>query len=633
MALVEKFGDAFSVNTTTAGVQFTPSVSALHNGGFVVAWNYVGSSIVGQLYDGQNFRTGGEFVISTANTLEQFAPDIATLSDGTFVVAWAHESSSTDIDIRGRRFTEVGVGTSTDDFPIAITGLRDETLPSITAQLDGRYLVTWSQDDNLVNFVQRDASGNVLSGPGVIDAAPPGAPEKFSSVTALLDGTYVVGFEQGTEIYQRRLVANAVAERVENPGFGVADRPSISALEDGGYVVAFRHGGAAGNSARPFVSGQIYDALGNKVGGGFNPTVLAGAVDQTTPIVKGLVGGGFIVVWDDAQLGLRALTYDKLGQTVGDIIQLTPPGAGGSLGNIDVTQKHDGDVVIVWGGSSAADDVGINGQVLRVFNLVQGTSGDDRLATQLNGAVSHLTPDFQANDSILGLAGDDVLQGRGGNHDILDGGEGSDTASYIDAPSAVTANLAVPAFNNGEAIGDQYISIENLEGSFFADQLIGNGLANRLDGVDGDDIIEGLAGDDTLLGNFGSDNLDGGDGNDVLDGQDGSDTLTGGAGADRFVFATVSATPVGPGRDVVADFDRAQLDRLDVSRIDARVDLDGDQAFSFIGASAFTDAGQLRAVVSGTTTIVEGNVGGTLDADFQIQVTGALVLIEADFVL
>lgn len=628
MAFVEKIESVFDVNTTTAGVQFTPAVTALDNGGFAVAWNFVDSSIVGQLYDFQGFRSGGEFVLSTANALQQFAPDLATLSDGTFVAVWGHEFSATDIDVRGRRFGEDGAGL-TDDFPIAVTGLRDETLPSITAQLDGRYLVTWSQDDNQVNFVQKNADGGTVSGPGPIDAAPPGAPERFSSVTALVDGTYVVAFEQGTEVFQRQLVANAVATRVENPGFGVADRPSIAALEGGGYVVVFRHGGAAGDSARPLVSGQIYDQFGNKVGGGFNPVTLSSAVDQTTPVVKGLVGGGFIVVWDDAALGLRALAYDARGQTVGDLMQLTPAGQGGSFGNLDVTQTRDGDVVVVWGGNAGVDDVGIDGQVLRVFNVQQGTSGNDQLATQLNGAVSRLNPGFQANDHIFGLAGDDVLQGRGGVRDILDGGGGSDTSSYIDAPSSVTANLAVPRFSNGEAIGDEYISIENLEGSFFNDQLTGNDLANKLDGVDGDDFLEGLAGDDTLVGNIGNDELDGGDGADVLNGQAGDDILRGGPGGDRFVFGP---SPAELGRDVIADF--ALPDRIDVSAIDANAGAGGDQAFAFIGDAAFTAPGQLRAVSGGAgTTLVEGNVDGAPNADFQIELTGSLALAGADFVL
>ena len=529
MALVEKIGDVFDVNTTTTGVQFTPAVSALRNGGFVVAWDFVGSSIVGQLYDDQGFRSGGEIVLSTTNANSQFAPDIATLTDGTFVVTWAHEFSATDIDIRARRFTETGVGFG-NDFGVATTGTFDETLPSITAQFNGRYLVTWSQDDNNVNFIQENADGSVVSGPGPIDAAAPAAPEGRSSVCALVDGTYVVAFEQGDSIFQRRLVGGAVATQVENPGFGANDRPSIAALEGGGYVAVWRQGGSPNDSARPFVSGQIYDAFGNKVGGGFNPVVLAGAVDQTTPVVKGLIGGGFIVVWDDANLGLRALAYDKNGSTVGGLIQLTPSGAGGSLGNIDLTVKMDGDVVVVWGGSDA-DGVGIQGQTLRILNTVTGNAANNVLI----GAASNLLAGAEASDSLAGLGGDDILIGGGGAQDILDGGTGNDTASYQTAIAPVTADLQIPAFNNGVAIGDSYISIENLIGSAAAigDQLLGNGGANRIQGLDGDDQINGRASDDTLEGGSGNDFIEGESGADFLDGGTGNDSLDGGAGIDE----------------------------------------------------------------------------------------------------
>jgi Ca2+-binding RTX toxin-like protein len=74
--------------------------------------------------------------------------------------------------------------------------------------------------------------------------------------------------------------------------------------------------------------------------------------------------------------------------------------------------------------------------------------------------------------------------------------------------------LLVPAFNNGDAIGDTYISIENLEGSFFADQLIGNNANNTIDGVEGNDSLEGNGGTDILIGGEGADSLDGGDGED-----------------------------------------------------------------------------------------------------------------------
>lgn len=112
-----------------------------------------------------------------------------------------------------------------------------------------------------------------------------------------------------------------------------------------------------------------------------------------------------------------------------------------------------------------------------------------------------------AADNIVAWHGDDVLEG-GLGADTLDGGSGKDTASYKNAASGVTASLLNPSANAGqEAVGDQYLSIENLTGSAQADRLTGDAQAN---------VIKGLAGNDTLVGGGGADTLDGGEGTDLV---------------------------------------------------------------------------------------------------------------------
>ena len=84
-------------------------------------------------------------------------------------------------------------------------------------------------------------------------------------------------------------------------------------------------------------------------------------------------------------------------------------------------------------------------------------------------------------DALSGDDGNNMLEG-GASGDALVGGDGDDTASYLHATAGVTANLAAPGGNTGEAIDDTYFSIENLLGSMFNDILIGDDNDNVLDG-------------------------------------------------------------------------------------------------------------------------------------------------------
>jgi serralysin len=126
------------------------------------------------------------------------------------------------------------------------------------------------------------------------------------------------------------------------------------------------------------------------------------------------------------------------------------------------------------------------------------------------------------DDNLQGSDGDDVL-GGGAGRDRLNGGAGTDRATYADAAGGVVVNLAAPRQNTGDAKGDTYVSIENLDGSQYTDTLVGDANANSVSGLDGNDTIEGRAGDDVLNGGSGGDRLEGGPGADALDGAGGFD--------------------------------------------------------------------------------------------------------------
>ncbi len=302
-----------------------------------------------------------------------------------------------------------------------------------------------------------------------------------------------------------------------------------------------------------------------------------GAAGDVYGFIENVIGSGY----DDVLIGNG--TYNVLkGNNGNDLVR---GGAGGDHldggGNIDTLDYR-------------TSDLGVT------IDLAKGTaSGGDAQGDQFY-SFENVTGSEVA-DLLAGDAGANVLSGRDGNDrltggagaDQLQGGAGDDTASYAGAAAGLIANLADATANSGDAFGDVYTSIENLIGSTFGDQLLGNASVNAISGGDGNDTLSGGAGGDKLSGGAGTDTasysgaaqgltgsladvsvnsgdakgdsyssienlagsafadklfgnssanvLSGGDGNDTLTGGGGADALKGGSGSDTASYAGAAA--------------------------------------------------------------------------------------------
>lgn len=185
---------------------------------------------------------------------------------------------------------------------------------------------------------------------------------------------------------------------------------------------------------------------------------------------------------------------------------------------------------------------------------------------------------------------------------------GRDTLNFSGYSQAQLIDLNDGHFSNvggltGNVAIARGVTIENANGGSGADIIIGNDVAN---------VIRGNAG------------------NDVIDGNGGADQLYGGAGADRFVYDQLSDSLVSAA-DQILDFTRGS-DRIDLSAIDARTGVAGDQAFAVV--DAFTGAGgEARFTYSASTgfTTLTLDVNGDRVADFSLQVHGQIT--QADVIL
>jgi Ca2+-binding RTX toxin-like protein len=500
---IGRIGLDFVVDTTATGDQSNPTVSALADGRFVVAWQSAdngdgsGSCIRARIYNHDGGAAGNDFLVNTTSTSDQRSPDVAGLSDGRILVTW-DSNDNTDgsgFGIRGRIFDADGNATA-NDFLVNTTGTNGQVSPAVTTLVDGGFLATWTSADT------GDGSGGALRA-RVFDEDGNGAPndyivntthtndQRFSSVTQLADGRLVATWEStdtgdtsGTCI--RAVFMDAGGQVVGND-FVVnktvtsnQTTPAVTALTDGGFVVTWSSLDT-GDGDAPCVRGRVFDANGNAAPNDFliNST---GANDQANPAIAALADGHFVVAWDSTETGdgsggcIRARVFNADGSSdMTDFIVDTTTAGNQTVPS--VTALDDGRFVVTWVSADTGDGSGtcIRAQMFdaTVFN---GTAGADTwhggdLADHITGGAN--------GDNLNGLGGDDVISGDAGS-DVLSGGDGNDI----------------------------------------------------LFGGDGIDTISGDAGDDVLFGNEGADFMFGDDGNDVLRGGAGSDLLNGGAGDD-----------------------------------------------------------------------------------------------------
>ncbi len=183
--------------------------------------------------------------------------------------------------------------------------------------------------------------------------------------------------------------------------------------------------------------------------------------------------------------------------------------------------------------------------------------------------------------------------------------------------------------------GDTTVPItKTLDGTSNSDTLAPKTADNwTVHGFAGSDKVTTLGGDDKIFGGSGADTISTAGGNDSLNGGSGADILTGGAGSDTFVFKVASESPRSAG-DKIIDFVHG-TDKMDLSGIDANTKVTGNDAFKFLGTSAFTGhAGELQvAHPDSTKTVILGDTNGDKVADFSVTLTGHIDLMSADFIL
>ncbi len=151
-------GAEFRINSTTASYQMEPAVKGLGDGGFVVTWNSDGTDgdrngIYGQIYNADGTTQGDEFRVNTYTTDDQYKSDITALDDGGFIVAW--ESNGQDdgssmgvgssLGVYGQRFAADG-SYSGDEFLINTTTANHQSSVALAALDKDDFVAVWQSN-------------------------------------------------------------------------------------------------------------------------------------------------------------------------------------------------------------------------------------------------------------------------------------------------------------------------------------------------------------------------------------------------------------------------------------------------------------------------------------------------------
>ncbi len=157
--------------------------------------------------------------------------------------------------------------------------------------------------------------------------------------------------------------------------------------------------------------------------------------------------------------------------------------------------------------------------------------------------------------------------------------------------------------------GDLRSLIENANGGSGDDHIVGNQIANTLDGNGGRDTAKGAGGDDIVIGRAGNDELFGEDGDDTLDGGAGGDLLNGGPGRDLagYILAKTGVVvnlqnPSQNKGDAKGDVFKGIEDAIGSRFADT---LTGDSQANFLGG----DAGKDRLTGNAGRDSLDGGLG------------------------
>lgn len=488
----------FGVNSFTTGSQTAPSVSAFSDGGFVIVWGTADpaqdgsdSAIKGQLFDVYGQKKGAEFRVNSAGVGSQFTPSVTTLADGSFIVAWVNNDTAQDGSggaIKAQLYSREGAAIGGEFLVNSVTASSQFT-PNVASLSGGGFVISWDDWSSWDTKAQiYDASGARVGAEFRL-ITNTGGNEEYGDITGLAGGGFVATWRttdtwaDGSGDAVKAQVFSATGAKVGSEFLvnslktDTQNDPSVTALANGGFVITWYSADGSQD-----VKGQVFSATGAKVGGEFQVNTQSLDI-QREAVVTGTPDGGFVVVWtsyhtaqDGSSFAIKAQAFSASGEKLGSEFLVNSITAGAqSLPDIDTLA--DGSLVVTW--VSATGDGNGNGIRAQIFNLnstptITSGGGGASFAVHV-GEGETLATTVAATDEY----GPEPLWYHiwgGADADLFDVDMATGELRFLEAPDFET-----PADSNGDNVYEVIVAAN--DGQLRATQAISVTIGNVAEGV------------------------------------------------------------------------------------------------------------------------------------------------------
>ncbi|MDJ0642607.1 MAG: hypothetical protein QNJ15_07305, partial [Erythrobacter sp.] len=391
-------GPEIQIVDPNSGTQVDQAIAALPNGGFIISWTDVtgnggdssSSGVRAQIFDADGSKVGNNFDVNTVTLGSQEGSAPVALSNGNFLIAWEDNSElgsdASNSGVKAQLFASDGTHIGSE-IEVNTTTLGAQEAPQALLLSNGNVFIAWISKSL-------------------------GAGDLMAQIIAP-DGTKIDG-----EIQVNGTSANGPRT------------PVIAQLDNGNFVIAWQNirNSSGQDDVDTDIRLQLFDSVGTKIG----DEVIANTTtsgNQVLPAISALVGGGFVLTWEDPSAGtgdtegtaIRAQIFDSNAAKSGaEILVNTTTGA--DQKDPSVTALPNGGFFIVWEDSSQSGGDTSSEAIRGQFFAADGSPDGPELLANSNAANQQINPllltlangsVFAFWDDFSGASGDVILPPAG----------------------------------------------------------------------------------------------------------------------------------------------------------------------------------------------------------------------------